>query len=103
MSSPPRFEQRHRMQLALEHANVRPHQMASELEIHRNTVSNYLHGRTKPRRRDLIVWAQVCQVDLDWLVSGTVPDNKDYEDDETEPAGVLAKTHSYPYSELVAA
>ena len=77
---------RHRLLLALEKADLRPSDMADHLGVHRNTVSNYLHGRTRPRRRDLIVWAQVCEVPLEWLVSGPITDNLGYVDgDEDEP------------------
>lgn len=46
--------------------------LAAELEVHRNTISNYLHGRTRPDRRTLISWALATGVPLDWLEHGTV-------------------------------
>lgn len=64
----PEFEMRHRMSLALEYASVSVNEMAAELGASRTTVSNYLHGRTKPRRADLITWSMRCGVPLDWLV-----------------------------------
>jgi len=66
----PQFELRHRMQLALEWSGVSVGDMAAELGASRTTVSNYLHGRTKPRRPDLIVWAFKCGLPFDWLVNG---------------------------------
>src|SRR4051812_9001888 len=66
----PQFEMRHRLQLALEYGNVSVTEMAETLDASRTTVSNYLHGRTKPRRPDLAMWALKCGVPLEWLVTG---------------------------------
>jgi transcriptional regulator with XRE-family HTH domain len=83
------------MQLAMEHANIGRQEMANRMDCHRNTISNWLSGNTRPRHRDLRAWAQVCDVDLEWLVSGTVTDNQKYGDDETDPLRALAQTNSY--------
>jgi transcriptional regulator with XRE-family HTH domain len=66
----PQFELRHRMSLALEYAGVSVSEMAAELGASRSTVSNYLHGRTKPGRAHLIVWALKCGVPFEWIVNG---------------------------------
>lgn len=66
--STPEFEMRHRMSLALETAGVSVNEMAAHLELSRTTISNYLHGRTQPRRSDLIQWALKCGVAFDWMV-----------------------------------
>jgi len=82
----PEFEMRHRMELALEYASVTINEMARELGISRTTISNYLHGRTQPRRGDLIAWSLRCGVPFDWLVG---PDSEHYVEDEVpeqEPA-----------------
>jgi transcriptional regulator with XRE-family HTH domain len=63
----PKFEMRHRMQLALEYGSVNVNQMARELGVSRTTISNYLHGRTKPSRGHLIAWAMRCGVPFGWL------------------------------------
>lgn len=65
------------MELALEYGSVSVNDIARELGISRTTVSNYLHGRTTPRRGDLIAWAMRCGVPFDWLVNGDL-----IEDDE---------------------
>jgi DNA-binding transcriptional regulator YiaG len=70
----PQFEMRHRMELALEYGNISVSEIAAELGMSRTTISNWLHGRTEPRRRDLIVWALTCGVPLEWIIDGTVPD-----------------------------
>lgn len=82
----PKFEMRHRMSLSLEYGSVSINDIARELGLSRTTVSNYLHGRTQPRRSDLRVWAMRCGVPFDWLVG---PDST-YELDEVDikPAAV---------------
>jgi len=69
----PRFELRHRMALALEWGKVSIAAMAEELELSRYTISNYLHGRTRPSRAVLRVWAMRCGVPFDWLLTGVDP------------------------------
>lgn len=68
----PTFELRHRMALALEYSSVSVSEIAHELGISRTTVSNFLWGRTKPRRSDLIAWALKTGVPLEWLEDGVV-------------------------------
>jgi len=43
-------------------------EMAAELHVHRNTVSNYEQNRTKPSRSTLIVWADLCRVPVELLL-----------------------------------
>lgn len=64
------FEQRHRLSLALEVSGVAIQAMADELGVHRNTVSNYLAGRTMPPRSAVKVWALRCGVPYGWLADG---------------------------------
>lgn len=80
----PEFEMRHRMSLALEYASVSVNDMAEHLGISRTTVSNYLHGRTKPQRAHLIAWALRCGVPFEWLVNG--------DNDTREPAKPTKRT-----------
>jgi transcriptional regulator with XRE-family HTH domain len=47
--------------------------LAAALGVHRNTVSNYLSGRTQLDRRTLIAWSFACGVPLEWLENGTAP------------------------------
>lgn len=46
--------------------------MAVALGVHRNTVNNYLNGRTPIPRSTLIAWAFVCapEVTVEWLEHG---------------------------------
>jgi transcriptional regulator with XRE-family HTH domain len=48
--------------------------MADYLEVGRNTVSNYLHGRTQPSAAVLRVWALRCGVPYEWLAAGVEPE-----------------------------
>jgi transcriptional regulator with XRE-family HTH domain len=70
----PEFSMRHRLGLSLEFGEISVNEMAEHLGASRTTVSNYLHGRTHPRRPDLVVWSMVTNVPFDWLVEGVVPD-----------------------------
>ncbi len=40
---------------------------ALELGVHRNTISNWIHGRSKPNMAELSMIATTTHVDLDWL------------------------------------
>lgn len=44
--------------------------LATALDVHRNTISNYLTGRTKLDRRTLIAWSFATGVPLGWLEHG---------------------------------
>lgn len=59
-----------RMAKALDVAGISRQEMADYLGVDRNTVGNYLHGRTKPNRRTLLLWASATGVDLVWITSG---------------------------------
>lgn len=57
-------------------------QLATELGVHRNTISNYLSGRQAPDRRTLIAWAFATGVPVEWLENGTTPAGPDNGPDE---------------------
>lgn len=69
----PAFELRHRLARALEHAGLKPEDMAVELGLGVTTIRNYLHDRTTPRRAVLLAWALRCGVPFEWLAEGTLP------------------------------
>lgn len=50
-------------------------EMAIELDISRNTVSNYVNGHTIPNRATLRVWALRTGVPLEWILTGETPDS----------------------------
>lgn len=66
----PAFGLRHRLALAMEIAHVEPEELAEALGVHPNTVHNYAHGRTTPKRAAIRTWAETCHVDADWLETG---------------------------------
>jgi transcriptional regulator with XRE-family HTH domain len=45
--------------------------MAAALQVTTRTISNYENGNTRPNRATLIVWADVCDADLDLLIRVT--------------------------------
>jgi transcriptional regulator with XRE-family HTH domain len=59
-----------------EMAGISPSEMAEQLHVHRNTITNWEHGRNKPRHSDLVVWAQIVgqPVDLFEQSSGWITD-----------------------------
>lgn len=63
------------MALALETAGVSVQSIADELDVNRNTIGNYLAGRTNPSRAVLRVWALRCGVPFEWLLTGHVSEN----------------------------
>ncbi len=69
----PVFETRHRMALALEHADVSVSEMADYLAVNRNTVGNWLAGRAHPRDAYLRVWAMRCGLPYRWIRYGEAP------------------------------
>lgn len=66
---------RHRMALALEHAGVSVGEMAEDLDLHRVTVSGWMHGRSNPPTSALKIWALRTGVDYQWLISGKAPED----------------------------
>lgn len=74
----PTWDLADRLNKSLRHADVSVQQMADFLEVHRNTISAWLHGRGKgPARAMLVSWAVATGVDYEWLAHG----------DEGEPEG----------------
>lgn len=98
----PEFETRHRMQLALEFADISVLEIARDLRISRTTVSNYLHGRTRPTHATLRVWAATCGVPLDWLETGASSNDAPPDDEDAERAE-LRRVLADRYEDAVAA
>jgi transcriptional regulator with XRE-family HTH domain len=63
--------------------------LGQALDVHRNTVSNYLTGRTQVDRRTLIAWAFATGVPVEWLENGALPDQG--------PDGTPGVTALYPF------
>lgn len=69
------------MRIALEYAGVSVASMAETLGCDRNTVGNYLSGRTQPRLPTLRVWALRCGLPLEWITDGVVAEPGNDDDD----------------------
>jgi len=66
----PEWEKRHRLIRAREWAGLEQAELARELGVSRNTVSNAERGRSEPRRSLVMAWAMRTGVDLRWLETG---------------------------------
>lgn len=65
--------------------------LAADLGVHRNTVNNYLSGKTPVDRRTLIAWALITDVPLSWLEHGvSAPATPPDDDDGLSPAASQA-------------
>lgn len=56
-----------RLWWARESAGITQAALAAQLGIHKRTVQNYEHGDQYPRPNRLVLWANACDVDADWL------------------------------------
>lgn len=84
----PTFQLRHRLALAIECAGVEKEDMATYIGVSRQTVDNYLKGRTQPTIGYIRNWADRCQVSVNWLLTGhadTESDTRDYRDGNALP------------------
>lgn len=63
-----------RLAKALNHSDVSVQEMAVYLGISRNTVGNYIAGRTVARRAIVLAWALRTGVPAEWLLTGEVPE-----------------------------
>lgn len=68
----PEFPIHYRIRLACEMAGVEVEDLATVLDVHTNTVHNYLAGRSKPKRPALKAIAERTRVSLEWLETGHV-------------------------------
>lgn len=85
----PRFELTHRLARSLEWSGVSKVEMANALGVSRQTIDNYIKGRTVPTRGYLRAWADECRIPFDWLAFG---------DAVTEPntrGDIATPDHSY--------
>lgn len=71
----PEFDLADRLRKSLRVADVSVQEMAGLLEKSRNTIGNYLSGRSEPDAPALRLWAFRCGVDLDWLRYGITRPN----------------------------
>ncbi|WCO67919.1 helix-turn-helix transcriptional regulator [Iamia majanohamensis] len=62
-----------RLGKALDHAGIKVGDMAAYLDVGRNTVGNYIAGRTQPSRATVLAWAMRTGIDPTWLETGELP------------------------------
>lgn len=70
-----------RLQQALDFNNMKAIDLAERLHISRSTVSQWLSGKTKPKRDRLVEIAEILSVDPSWLMGLDVPMKKTVEVD----------------------
>jgi transcriptional regulator with XRE-family HTH domain len=72
----PKWDLSDRLNKALRHSGKSTQQMADELGVHRNTISNYTSGRKQPDRRTILAWAVATGVPVVWLETGEAADDQ---------------------------
>jgi transcriptional regulator with XRE-family HTH domain len=65
-----------RLNKALTVADVSSQEMADYLGVSRNTISNYINGRTIAKKQTLRLWAMRTGVPLVWLEQGILPTDR---------------------------
>lgn len=66
-----------RLAKSLEYAEISVGDIAEYFEAHRNTISGYLGNRAKPKPYLLKLWAEQTRVPIEWLRTGTWPEQID--------------------------
>lgn len=69
----PQFTKGDRLGKALDFADVGVGEMADYLGLSRNTISNYIAGRTKIPRPTLMLWSLRTGVPIEWIETGVEP------------------------------
>jgi transcriptional regulator with XRE-family HTH domain len=69
----PQFTQGDRMRKALESNGFSVQDAADYFGVGRNTISNWMHGRTPAPLASVRLWALWTGVPLSWLQTGVVP------------------------------
>lgn len=64
------FDQADRLGKALRLAGMTSGEMAQYLGVHRNSVTNWVHGHNSADKRTLMLWALRTGVPLQWLEKG---------------------------------
>lgn len=70
-----RFGLPDRLEKALNWSRVSSGEMAQELGVSRNTISNYINGKTPIKRHILIQWAMKTGVPFSWIETGELPED----------------------------
>lgn len=90
----PTWDLSDRLRKSLRHSAVSVQEMAEYLGVSRNTVGNYLSGRTHPDRRTTRLWAIRTGVPLEWLEEGIIAPSGDDPD-----GGDVVTPHTRRYAD----
>lgn len=63
----PQWTTADKLRKARESAGLEQTELAREIGVSKNTISNYERGAVAPRRPVLVAWALATGVSLDWL------------------------------------
>jgi transcriptional regulator with XRE-family HTH domain len=69
----PQFDMADRLRKALRQAGLSVQDMAEYLGVSRNSVGNWINGRTAPTKPALMLWAMRTGVPFEWLQTGESP------------------------------
>jgi transcriptional regulator with XRE-family HTH domain len=67
------FDLADRLRKSLRVSGVAVHDMAAELGVSRNTVSNWINGRGQPSEAQLCIWGAITDCPSTWLETGEPP------------------------------
>lgn len=86
----PEWDLADRFRKALRHAHLGVGDMATYLDVSRNTVSNWIHGHVQPSVQTQRLWALRTGVPYTWLARTPHPDG-----DGTDPASLPIARYRY--------
>ena len=66
-----------RLDVARKHGGYKPETLATQRRCSATTIRNYLSGRTRIDYAHAVMWSQLTGVDLDWLLRGTQPTDRE--------------------------
>lgn len=66
-----------RLRISLDRAGLKAEDMAVRLDVHRGTVSRWMHDDVAPRPIYLREWARICRVPVQWLAGDAAADNSE--------------------------
>jgi transcriptional regulator with XRE-family HTH domain len=94
----PEFDLADRLRKSLRTSGIGVYVMSEYLEVSRNTVGNWINGKTHPRPSELKLWALRTRVDYKWLLTGKLPRG----DSNSQPAGLEKDPRPFGAAEKLA-
>jgi transcriptional regulator with XRE-family HTH domain len=68
-----------RLRKAREYAGLEIQELASAVDVHRQSVTRYETDRAKPKRGTVLLWSMATGVSVAWLETGTDAENASQE------------------------